>query len=328
MKWKFITAGQHPDDVAVVTQIIRGESLRASAPTELNAYRDGSDDWHISAVGHPREREIPESYIARLRRVTGGVFLRDIPLVPGIRQAAILKRVVHGFSGFTWVWAPLTITNNNIVAITDSDSYVYAVQPIVNGTEINARVTLPAPPAGDLTGAVKMSFGPGDYTDLAERIGLAVSNVGYSTSQTRVYVYNWGSSEEAALDIPSVDGVVFIRIVWSGTEIRFYISGSPLAGSDKPKVVLRDVPTPSDPNYLRISVRNPDPYFSLPASAICKVENITIADSPSAQTIYSLGEQQEDNSGSGIAVGNLDIEMWQVSPYVPDQKGFSVRGSF
>lgn len=308
--YKAVTVNQDVADAIAVPFTWDGESLRPAAPTDLLATRDDSGDWHVSAIGHPRDSERPESYIARIRRVSDGVTMRDIPVSPGVRMAAILRPVVHAAGGGTWVWAPATtVTNNNIYGLTADINWFYATQPVQLGTEINARVT--APPDG---GHVKMSFGPSDYTDLTESTGVIIENVDSSTVQTRVYVHDWASSQTAFLDLPSVGGVVFVRIVWSGTELRFQFSGSPINLAATPNVILRDIPTPVADNHLRIGG----------LWGACKVENITVGGSPNPETIYSLAQQENDNV---TGLSTIDVEMWQNS-IIPGIQGISVREVF
>jgi hypothetical protein len=290
--------------------------LRPAAPTDLLATRDSSGDWYIGAVGHPRAAEKPESYIARIRRVADEVIMRDIPIKPGIRLAAIIKPVVHSVSG-TWVPDLVSIVNNNVYGVDpfeDSFGYVYATQPVQEGTEINARVTVLPDPIYLNHGIVVMNFGLGDFTDMEDIAGLRIENISNSTTETRVTVYNWGTSAYSVTDVPTVGGVVFVRVVWLGTEVRFHFSGSPLAPASPANVVLRDVPDPTNPNHLRLGL----------VHETAKVENITIGGSPTPQTIYSLGQQVNDN-GSGMST--IDVEMWQTSP-LTGVEGLSIRQVF
>jgi len=323
--YKFLTVGQDPDDVPTVANIWLGRSLLPHRPTDLTATKDSSGDWLISAVGHPRLAEQPETYIARIRRNSDGVLMRDIPVAPGVRLAAILGHIVHADGGGTWSTSTYAdIDKNNVIGELDGTA-AYVTQPIGNGTEINARLTLTPPPAPFLSGNIKLSFGPSDFTDPFGTItGAIISNVGNSTTQTRVFVHDWTTAQSTFFDIATVNGVLFVRVVWQGTEIRWQFSGSPINPAAAPNAILKDLPVPSDPTHLRVSLINSGPTGSGPA----KVENITVGGLSTPHTIYSLAQQENDNGGSGIAAGNLRVEFWQVAPLAPNRKGLSVTGVF
>lgn len=324
-QYRAVTSGQSLGDAATIEHTWTGLSLKPFAPTTLLANRDSSGDWHISAVGRPREAERPESYIARIRRASDSVLMRDIPVVPGVRMAAILDHIIHANGGGTWSTSThADITNNNVTGELVGTA-AYVTQPFRVGGEINARITVTPPPSPFLSGNVKLSFGPSDFTDPFGTVtGAIFSNVDNSTTTTRINVHDWATNQTAFLDLPTVDGVVFVRIVWSGTELRWQFSGSPINAAAPPNVILKDVPSLSDPVHLRISLINGGPD----GASASKAENITIGGLSTPQTIYSLAQQQNDNSNNPILVGNLDVEFWQVSKYPPDFKGFSVRKGF
>jgi hypothetical protein len=285
---------------------------------------DSSGDFLISAVGHPTEAQRPESYVARLTRNSTNTFLRNIPIVPGVRQAAILDHIIHAEGGGTWTSTThATISNNNVIGALNP-SAAYVTQPFALGGEINARVTLTPPSGPFLPGNVGLSFGPSDFTDpFGTATGALFDLVGSSTTQTHILVFDWSTNQEAAIDVPTVNGVVFVRIVWSGTEIRWQFSGSPINPAAAPNVILKDI-APTGPTFLRVALTNGGPS----GASVAKVENITLGGAQLPQTIYSLLQQENDNSGVGIATGNLRVEMWQVSPLAPNQKGLSVKGVF
>lgn len=323
--YQFVTSGADPDDAAIVSNTWRGYSLKPLPPDNLDANKDASGDWHISAVGHPREPEIPESYIARLRRNSDGVILRDVPVRPGLRMAAILGHIIHAEGGGTWSTGTHAEINRNNVIGEDAETAAYVTQPFMQGGEINARVLVTPAPAPFLTGKVRLSFGPSDFTDPFGIIVGAILNTknDNDTTLTQINVFDWSTSQQVLFDLPTVGGVVFVRVVWSGTELRWQFSGSPINPATPPNVIIKDV-APVDPTFFRISLMNGGPT----GASAAKVENITIGGLSTPQTIYSLPQQQNDNGGSGIAVGNLDVEMWQVSRFPPDFKGFSTRKVF
>lgn len=290
--YKAVTVNQDVVDATEEPFTWAGKLIKPAAPTDLDAVKDSSGDWRIAAVGRPKEYQRPESYIARIRRVSDDAIMRDIPITPGIRLAATLLPVVHTAGGGNWIYSgPANIVNNNLYGVTDNWSHFYATQPVQEGSEVNACVTVPAPLSG-LTGVVRMNFGPGDYTDMVELVGLHLENIGNSTTQTRVKVFDWTSNQSEVINVPSVGGVVFVRIVWSGTELRFQLAGSPIDPRVTPSVIFRDVPSPSNPNYLRISLYNGGPFGVVSS----KVEAITIGGSQFPQTIYTLGQQVNDDT--------------------------------
>lgn len=324
--YKFVTTNQDLANATPISFTWTGQSLRAAPPTDLNAVHDSSGDFLISAVGHPTEAQRPETYVARLTRDSTDAPLRDIPIVPGIRMAAIFGNIIH--TEFSSLWSTdsyADTSQNNIIGQTDP-TQCYVTQPVTLGTEINTRLTMTPPPAPSLSGIIRLSFGPSDFTDpgASSLTGITVSNVDNSTTQTHVLVYDWSTDQVAELDVPTVDGILFVRVVWSGTEIRWQFSGSPINPTAKADVILKDVPTVGDSTFLRAYLANGGPDG---ASAV-KIENVTLGGAQLPQTIYTLGQQEEDNSGSGIATGDLRVEMWQVSPLAPNQKGLSVKGVF
>lgn len=323
--YKVVTTNQDVADASPVAFTWTGQILRAKPPTSLAAVHDSSGDWFISADGNPREAERPETYVARLRRASTGALLRDVPIVPGVRMAAILGHIIHADGGGTWSTSShAQISQNNVIGELDPTA-AYATQPIALGTEINARLTLTPPPTPFLSGNIKLSFGPSDFTDPFGTItGAIIENVGNSTTQTRVLVHDWSTAQQTSFDVPTVDGLLFVRVVWSGTELRWQFSGSPINAASAPNAILKDVPTPTGATFLRVSLINGGPS----GASASKVENITIGGANKPQTIYSLAQQQNDNSNNPIAPGDLSVEMWQVSPRAPNQKGLSVRGVF
>jgi hypothetical protein len=323
--FKAVSFGLTLGVVAAVSLACRGDSVRSYTVDGLAAFRDSSTDWDISAVGNPRDSERPESYVASLHRLSTGVFLRNIPIVPGIRMAAILGHVIHASGGGTWsVSTHAAISKNDVIGELNPTA-AYVTQPFALGGEINARVTVTPPPIPFLSGNVKLSFGPKDFTDPFGVItGASFANVGNSITTTRINVFDWSTSQFAFLDLPTVGGVVFVRVVWSGTELRWQFSGSPINAAAKPDVILKDI-VPVSSTFLRVSLINGGPS----GASASKVENITIGGLTTPRTIYTLSQQQNDNAGNAIAVGDLDVEFWQVSPSnPPDFKGFPVRKTF
>lgn len=320
--FKAVSFGLTLGVVAAVSLACRGDSVRSYTVDGLAAFRDSSTDWDISAVGNPRDSERPESYVARLRRASTGALLRDIPIVPGIRMAAILDHIIH--PPFGSVWAPETyavISKNNVIGGSENTA-AYVTQPFTLGGEINARVTVPSLAFG----VVRLSFGPSDFTDPFGTItGATLSpKDGDSSTLTHIQVYDWSTSQQAEFDLPTVGGVVFVRVVWSGTELRWQFSGSPISVSAAPNAILKDI-APTDPTFLRVSLLNGGPSGTIES----KVENITIGGLTTPRTIYTLPQQQNDNAGTAIAASDLDVEFWQVSPSnPPDFKGFPVRKVF
>lgn len=325
--YKIVTTNQDIADAMPVSFTWTGQSLRAAPPTDLNAVHDSSEDFYISAVGHPTEAQRPETYVARLTRDSTDAFLRDIPIVPGVRMAAILDHIVHPPIGEGLLWGLetyATIENNNVIGQVDP-TQAFATQPFTLGGEINARVTATPAPAPYLTGTIRLSFGPSDFTNPgAASVGAVLSTKDdNNTALTRIQVFDWSTDQQAEFDLPTVDGVVYVRVVWSGTELRWQFSGSPINPATAPNVILKDI-APTDPTFLRVYLTNGGPD----GASVVKVENITLGGAQLPQTIYSLPQQENDNGDVGIATGDLRVEMWQVSPLAPNRKGLSVRGGF
>lgn len=325
--FKAVTYGLAITAAGILGVACRGDSVRSYAVDSLSGFKDTSGDWHISAFGNPRPGD-NESYVARLRKSSNGALLRDLPIVPGVRMAAILGHIVHANGGGTWslsTYAP--ISKNNIIGDSDNEEAAYVTQPFSRGGEINMRVTVTPAPAPFLTGIVRLSFGPSDFTDPFGFITGAILSTkdDNNTSLTRINVFDWSTNQYTFFDLPTVNGVVFVRIVWSGTELRWQFSGSPINLAAAPNAILKDV-APIGPTFLRITVRNGGPF---PTFSAAKIENITIGGLSTPQTIYSLIQQQNDNGNNPILLGDLDIEFWQTSPKnPPDFKGFPVRKVF
>lgn len=295
---KFVTVGMGLDIASIEQFTWTGQSLRAKSPTDLTATKDSSGDWLISAVGHPREAERPESYIARIRRNSDGVLMRDIPIALGTSVAAI----------FTGATGSVTVSNNNVLGTSDSLlGEVHTEQEFDNnGMDITARVTVP-----NSGNAAILRLGTASWS---------VSLSRFSVTETIVSFENWSGAAEGGggILVPTVNGVVYLRIVLIATELRFYLSGSPLESAYPITQSFSDVPSFPSPSSLHVIVQG----------TTTKVEDLHIGGSGRVLAIYKLGEQQNDNGGSGIATSNLSVELWQVSPLAPNQKGISVKGVF
>jgi hypothetical protein len=326
LPYRGVANGQSLDDAATFNFAWTGQIFRARAPSDLTAIHDSNGDWSISAIGHPRDFERPETYVARLRRASTGTLLRDVPIMPGVRTAAIFGNIVHAPGGGSWATDTYAATtNNNVIGEVDPTA-VYVTQPFTLGGEINARVTVTPAPAPYLTGIVRLNFGPFDFTDpFGASTGATIeTKSNNSTTLSRISVFDWSTAQQTAFDLPTVNGVVFVRIVWSGTELRWQFSGSPINPAAAPNVILKDVPSLSDPVFLRVALQNGGPT----GASSTKVENVTLGGADNPRTIYSLAQQQNDNAGSPIATGDLRVEMWQVSPLAPNRKGLTVKGVF
>lgn len=296
--YKFVTTNQDVADATVVPFTWQGQILRPAKPTDLNATRDSSGDWHISAIGHPRPGDHPETYIVRIRRVSDGVTMRDIPVTPSIGLAAIFVNPVDS----------ITISNNNLNGTSGILSgRANTVQEILQaGTVINAVFTLPAGDSG--YAGLRVGGVPSVVVNLWQ-----IHAVPASATQTTVTATDSHGAFNAAT-ISTVDGVVYIKIVLVGTEVRFYYAGSPITPTRPPDFITRDIPALPSPGYL----------YGRIIGANTKIERVTLAGMEGPQTIYTLGQQESDN---GSALTTIDVEVWQTSP-ISGIQGRSVRGVF
>jgi len=292
MNVKFITSGQSPDNATVIPFVLHGYSLSPDAPTDSTGVRDSSLDWRLAVVGHPKEYQKPETYIARIRRPSDDAIMRDIPVTPGIQMAAI----------FTGLTGSASINNNNLYGTNDlAGGSVRTVQEIKNtGTVINAALSVP-----NVNDSVGFQLG-GTKWELGA--------IYLSSTEVDIYYRDWSAGSATHVHIPAVGGVAYVRIVSVGSELRLYFAGSPITATRPPDAILSDVPDFPSPSYLYASI----------IGDTCKAENVTIGGMDDPQTIYTLEQQTIDN-GSGMTT--IDVEWWQASP-IPGVQGFTIRQIF
>lgn len=100
--YKAVTTNQNVSEATPVLFTWLGKLLADKKVTNLNAVHDPTGNFHISSIGHPRTQ--PANYIARIRRVSDGVTMRDIPIATGITQSVV----------FAETYGDIQVTNNNL----------------------------------------------------------------------------------------------------------------------------------------------------------------------------------------------------------------------
>lgn len=302
--YKVVTTNQDLADATPISFTWSGLGFKPRAPLTLDATRDTSGDWNIYTVGRPRTAEIPESYMARIRRPSDNVTMRELPLLKGINFAAMLTIVPPVFSPSGMG----EIVNNNFYGhLADARSWARTIQQVNQGMALNMVVTVP--PGGFSTrGLVRLRTFKASQTDAEvgsswgiDLVPTDVAGVPTSTLETHVNFYSWSGGSAGGFDIPTVGGVVYVRVAYVGTEIRFQLSGSPITPSTPTTLILADSGGFTEATYLSLSVENEG----------AKIENIAIGGLEFPQTIYSLAQQEADNSGSGLST--ISVEAWEVS---------------
>ena len=95
LRFKFQTSGQFLDSVPVVEQVLYGNSLKPSQMTDPVTVLDASEDWRISATGHPKQNEEPAEYVCEVwesaDRSDPADIKRTLSMVTGTTQAALLS---------------------------------------------------------------------------------------------------------------------------------------------------------------------------------------------------------------------------------------------
>lgn len=314
MNFKFATAGQHPDDAAIISFTLQGNSLKPIAPTDLIASADESGNWHASMVGHPRESELPASFIMRFRRYSDGVLMRDVPAAQDTSFAVVFSDVVGGGYGFTvdnnlypgtdLFPASLTVLARSAQEITGQGSFVEYTTTLDealgdSGLMYTEIALIPsALDPWDGTGWVDVIYGVRAFFHFG------------AGAPIRLQAYQIGQD-----GLPEVVGStdvyspVKIRIAMVGTQVRFYVDW--VNANSVP--FARGVRPLDFPVRLKAAVREGS-----------KIENLRIGGFEVPQTIYSTAQQTLDNEENG-GTGPLDditVEGWQVSPLTPpDYKG-------
>src|ERR1041384_4638453 len=101
-----------------------------------------------------------------------------------------LQLTASFLSGGTWTPTSYADVDRNNVTGELEATQAYVTQPFTLGSEINLRLTVTPPPAPYLSGFVKLSFGPSDFTSaIATITGATFSIVELSTTTTRINVY-------------------------------------------------------------------------------------------------------------------------------------------
>ena len=272
--YRAVTAGQSLDDAATIPAVWTGNARRPHKPSDLTAVLDSSGNWSITATGHPRESEMPASYITRIRRVADEVLMRDIPITVGINLAAIFVNPVDAIS----------ISNNNLRGSSDIiNGKAQTVQEIKQqGATVNAVFTLAAADNGHA--GLRLGAYPSIPGDISGKWQILLLPASATTTQVKV---TDSHSHVNTVTIPTVDGVVYVKVVLSGSEVRFYYAGSPIAPTRPPDIIVQDVAEiPGSEAYLYALIRGSD----------TKIEKVTVGGLTDPQTIYSLGQQVNDDT--------------------------------
>lgn len=329
--YKAVTINQNVADADAVSFTWGGGTVRPRRVTNLNAVRDSSGDWLITAVGHPGPYEIPASYVTRIRNPDDDATLRDIPVVIGGRFAAMLSEHHNGTS-------TTLIVRNSVEQSVDPAFPAFNSQGVVNSLQVfrstdpmlvEGRVVLtPDTPATGGTSAT-ISFGsnllPGTFTYSAYTT-MRIAWVDDQTIQIGCFDAD-SASEDLTVNLPAASGTMYFALGLVGTELKFYASssGSPVAAKLPPIFTGKNLFAPSGDLVVIVDMRT-----SAGADASTLVDELMLSGFSDPLTIYALRQQQndlgEDENGDGLDP-DIDAEMWQATPYA-GINGFSTRGVF
>lgn len=319
--YKFVTAGQDIDDAPTIANIWRGRSMRPLRPSDLSAVRDSTGDWHISAVSNAREGE-PQTFIARIRRPSDSVIMRDIPVTLGTTQAAI----------FGETFGLIDVNKNNLSTSTSTPSQQMGARMTQGITEAGSYLEFVLPALDTFPrGSVRLALFHADDPDwdnpsawTAGVYTLFFFPKDVVTGEWGMYFWDIGGESGGTLLLTNETvalGPVKIRLTFVGTELRVYKNW---ANSSTAPIAISKVP-PTEHFPLR-------PVFYLVSGSssgagvfnndAARVEKVVIGGMAQPSTIYSLAQQELDNSGSGLT--SIDVELWQTG--IID--GFSTRKTF
>lgn len=278
--YKAVTLNQNVSDANAVSFTWDGGTVVSRHVANLDGTRTTDGDWYFVAEGNPYPHEKPETYMIRIRRTSDDVIMRDIPVTPGINIAALFRDLT----------GDATVVKNNIYGTDDvTPGTAHTIQEIHNeGMTISAALTVPDSACG-----VSIQFGGTKFVIGAEYLDGISTDVVYR---------DWAAGTPVHVTVPSVGGVVYVRVILVGTELKFFWGGSPITETHPPNAILRDVPDFPSPAYLRFSVQGIN----------AKAENVVLGGMNEPQTIYTI-EQQENDNTTGLST--VDAEMWQVSRY-------------
>lgn len=328
LNFKAVTFGQDIGAISPVSMAIRGDSLRPYALSTRTATRDNSGDWHLAAINNTRGSDAPASFIFRIRRVSDGALLRDLPIPAStFSLAGMFKDSSVGSHD-------VSIVNNNVTSVSPfSQSAVIGLQNIDNtGIGITGKMTLPK---SDMLYSGSRTFASVALLTNSESdsfSGYAVCEVQWNGSATwedfEVFGFENVSHNltDSPVIVPALDGVIYFLMAIVGTEFRFYLStsGVPVPGTTtatlKGSFAFAEFPV-----RLRLMVNGGS-----------KFENVWISGLNEPHSIYALRQQAADLVNLGVSdvtaasgSSTLDVEMWEVSKYDElDNKGFSVREVF
>lgn len=294
--------------IKIVTQSQFGQSassghpvtivdIRPAAPTDELAVADGSRDFHISLTGHPRSVERPETYIARVRRFSDGVLMRDLPMIPDISMAAMFEGSGN-----------VDIQKNNLYPTGDpSEGFSRSIQTITStGSYLDCVVSIE-----NFSLNATLHFIPSTLSPWNNLFGSVAGIVIQSGDLTHDPLWIVTGFAGETLFSGRLKSPAKLRIAFVGTEVRFYVDWT--GPSTRPFAV--SAAPPSFPVKLRAHVQTG-----------AKVENIIFGGLSQPQTIYSLRQRTFDNEANGGTgpVDDITLETWQVSPIAEiGFKGFS-----
>lgn len=171
MEYRTVTVGQSLDDAATILATWFGATMRERKVTNLNAVRDLSGNWLVSATGHPRQ--LPAHYNLRVRRPLDDVLMRDIPIAIGTTLPSV----------FGDTFGNILVTNNNLAtgpaktftAVAATDVITAVGNQFPDGHKVRVSNTggaLPAPLLVDTDYFIRDKVG--DTFKLAATLGGAV----------------------------------------------------------------------------------------------------------------------------------------------------------
>lgn len=310
--YKAVTVNQDVADATAVPFTWTGEIFRGARPTDLTASVDDSGNVRATMVGHPHESQKPETYMMRFRRFSDSVLMRDIPIANP--SAMSFAAIFSDLSG------DVTATNNNVYAdgavssfgfarasqvITETGSFIEATfahddasDPATHSVTIAVDLLDPdESPWDDLLAAYKYRFivGPGG--------NAARTDAAFSLQEPDGAGGNYTVSTGTVL-LPAK-----IKIAFVGSQVRYYVDWV-------------------NANSIPIAVGVSPLEFPLKVRVLVfsgnRILNVRIGGLGDPQTIYSVGQQTEDNERNGGTgpLSDITIEGWQVSPLTPpDYKG-------
>lgn len=312
-EWRAVAIGQSLGDAATLTFAWTGGNLRPHKVTDILVARDGSTDWNIQFVGHPRASEIPESYVVEVwedhTRNDLTKMKRRLPVTPATSQAALFVSVppritIGGTKPSTGIASTYT-NKNNINALEQVSSLFIATQPYTRFDFTILNVDFSGPPNFGGTQGVALyeddGYDPLTWDATKQPIDLHLVAGAGSTVDIQVRHYGTVVQTMNFTDAELYNdqkGIRFSILIMQG-EIRVYqdfIFGKP------PRVIVA-MPGSGPPFPLR---------FLGKTHSELGILYVQIATGPHLSTIYAAREQIED---FGIEQPNIYLRIYQQARY-------------